>query len=108
MSGFSREPTVRAPEGEHHECKTDETRIADARSELEQTLEAIEDKLNVPKQVGELITWGASYERNPLPWIIGAVGAGGGRGGGGGLGHPERRRPITTPRFVSPTFHRGG
>ena len=53
-----------------------ENRIADARSELEQTLEAIEDKLNVPKQVGELTTRArASYERNPLPWIIGAVGA---------------------------------
>ncbi|HOB58390.1 MAG TPA: DUF3618 domain-containing protein, partial [Rhodoglobus sp.] len=53
-----------------------ENRIADARSELEQTLEAIEDKLNVPKQVGELTTRvRASYERNPLPWIIGAVGA---------------------------------
>ena len=57
-------------------AKPIETRIADARSELEQTLEAIEDKLNVPKQVGELTTRAsASYERNPLPWIIGAVGA---------------------------------
>jgi hypothetical protein len=51
-----------------------DTRISKARAELEQTLEAIEDKLNVPKQVGELTTRvRESYQRNPLPWIIGAV-----------------------------------
>lgn len=53
-----------------------ETRIAEARSELEQTLDAIEDKLNVPKQVGELTTRvRESYQRNPLPWIIGGIAA---------------------------------
>lgn len=53
-----------------------ETRIAEARSELEQTLDAIEDKLNVPKQVGELTTRAReSYQRNPLPWIIGGIAA---------------------------------
>lgn len=57
-------------------AKPIETRIADARSELEQTLEAIEDKLNVPKQVGELTTRvRESYQRNPLPWIIGGIAA---------------------------------
>jgi hypothetical protein len=51
-----------------------DTRISQARAELEHTLEAIEDKLNVPKQVGELTTRvRESYQRNPLPWIIGAV-----------------------------------
>ena len=29
-----------------------ETRITRTRSELEQTLDAIEDRLNVPKQIG--------------------------------------------------------
>lgn len=51
-----------------------ETRIADARNDLAQTLDAIEDKLNVPKRVGEFTTRAReSYDRNPLPWIIGAV-----------------------------------
>ena len=49
-------------------------KIQAARAELEDTLEAIEDKLNVPKQVGELVDKAkASYESNPVPWIIGAV-----------------------------------
>lgn len=53
-----------------------ETRIAEARTELEQTLEAIEDKLNVPKRVGELNTRvRSSYAKNPLPWIVGATAA---------------------------------
>ncbi len=47
-----------------------------ARTDLEQTLDAIEDKLNVPKQVGELTKRArSSYESNPLPWIIGAASA---------------------------------
>jgi len=53
-----------------------ESRVADARNELEQTLNAIEDKLNVPKRVNELSTKArSSYEKNPLPWIIGATAA---------------------------------
>ncbi len=53
-----------------------ESRIAEARTELEQTLDAIEDKLNVPKRVGELSTRvQSSYAKNPLPWIIGATAA---------------------------------
>lgn len=52
-----------------------ESRVAAARAELADTLDAIEDKLDVPKRVGELTDRAkASYDRNPLPWIIGAVG----------------------------------
>jgi len=53
-----------------------EARIENARAELEQTLDAIEDKLNVPKQASELARKAkASYEANPVPWIIGATAA---------------------------------
>jgi hypothetical protein len=53
-----------------------ETRITATRSELEDTLDAIEDKLNVPKQVGKLTARAlACYEDNPVPWIIGATAA---------------------------------
>ena len=49
-------------------------RIQAARAELEDTLDAIEEKLNVPKQVGAAVDRAKeSYERNPMPWIIGAV-----------------------------------
>jgi hypothetical protein len=49
-------------------------RIQRARAELEDTLDAIEDKLNVPKQVSALAEKAkASYDENPVPWIIGAV-----------------------------------
>lgn len=51
-------------------------RSAAARAELEATLNAIEDKLNVPKQLGILRTRAqTSWERNPVPWIIGATAA---------------------------------
>ncbi|MEQ1735035.1 MAG: DUF3618 domain-containing protein [Rhodoglobus sp.] len=53
-----------------------EDRISQARTDLEQTLDAIEDKLNVSKRVGEASTRvRSSYESNPLPWIIGASAA---------------------------------
>lgn len=53
-----------------------ESRIASTRADLENTLDAIEDKFNVPKRVGELSTRvRASYESNRLPWIVGAVAA---------------------------------
>lgn len=53
-----------------------ESRIAAARAELDGTLDAIEDKLNVPKQVGRLgVRVRNSYEENPVPWIIGATAA---------------------------------
>lgn len=53
-----------------------------ARAELEATLDAIEDKLNVPKQVG-ILTMRArdSWEENPVPWLIGVVVALGAVGG---------------------------
>jgi type VI protein secretion system component VasF len=47
---------------------------AQARAELAATLDAIEDRLNVPKRLSELGTQAkAAYEKNPLPWIIGGV-----------------------------------
>jgi len=47
---------------------------AKARDELAATLDAIEDKLNVPKRVSELGEKAvASYKQNPLPWIIGGA-----------------------------------
>jgi hypothetical protein len=50
------------------------SRVATTRADLEKTLDAIEDKLNVPKRVGELTEKAkASYEKNPVPWIVGAV-----------------------------------
>jgi hypothetical protein len=46
------------------------------RAELEETLDAIEDKLNVPKQAGILADKvRMSYEDNPVPWIVGATAA---------------------------------
>ena len=51
-----------------------DSRIKAARAELEETLDAIEDKLNVPKQVSALAEKAkASYEENPVPWVIGGV-----------------------------------
>ena len=51
-----------------------ETRITATRSELEQTLDEIEDRLNVPKQVGKLTAKArSSYQENPVRWIIGAT-----------------------------------
>ena len=53
-----------------------ESRIAASRAELEATLDAIEDKLNVPKRMGELTEKVKdSYESNPIPWIVGALAA---------------------------------
>ncbi len=40
-----------------------------ARDDLAATLDAIEDKLNVPKRVS------ASYQKRPLPWIVGGAAA---------------------------------
>ena len=53
-----------------------ETRISATRSELAQTLDEIEDRLNVPKQVGKLTAKvQSSYAENPVPWIVGATAA---------------------------------
>ncbi|EPR75037.1 hypothetical protein ADILRU_2574 [Leifsonia rubra CMS 76R] len=47
-----------------------------ARTELENTLDAIEDKFNVGKRVDEVATRvRSSYESNPVPWIVGAAAA---------------------------------
>jgi hypothetical protein len=47
---------------------------AKARAELAATLDAIEDKFNVPKRVSDLGKRAVSaYEKNPVPWIIGGV-----------------------------------
>ncbi len=44
------------------------------RAQLESTLDAIEDKLNLPKQASRLAKKAeASYEENPVPWIAGAA-----------------------------------
>ena len=52
------------------------SRVNSARADLEATLDAIEDKLNVPKRFGELTdTVKSSYEKNPLPWLVGAAAA---------------------------------
>jgi hypothetical protein len=53
-----------------------EASISATRARLEDTLDAIEDKLNVPKQAGRMARKArASYEDNPVPWIIGATAA---------------------------------
>ena len=53
-----------------------QSKIASTRADLEETLDAIEDKLNVPKRVGRLTDKAkASYEANPIPWIVGATAA---------------------------------
>jgi Flp pilus assembly protein TadB len=53
-----------------------DARITTKRAELETTLDAIEDKLNVPKQMNRLSTKAKkSYDDQPLPWIIGATAA---------------------------------
>ena len=47
---------------------------AKARHELADTLEALEDKFNVPKRTGELVDRAkVAYEKNPVPWIIGGA-----------------------------------
>lgn len=47
-----------------------------ARDELGNTLDAIEDKLNVKKRASELKDKAQrSYEDNPVPWIVGATAA---------------------------------
>jgi len=46
------------------------------RAELEDILDELEDKLNIPKQAGILAERVRdSYEENPVPWIVGATAA---------------------------------
>lgn len=48
-----------------------------ARHQLADTLDEIEDKFNVPKRTGELVDKAkTAYEKNPVPWIIGAAAVG--------------------------------
>ncbi|NEM92451.1 DUF3618 domain-containing protein [Galbitalea soli] len=52
-----------------------QARVAHTRATLENTLDAIEDKLNLPKRAAELGQRAqASYEKNPTPWLVGAIG----------------------------------
>lgn len=49
-------------------------RVITIRSELESTLDAIDDKLNIPKQARRLAArTRASYRDRPVPWILGAT-----------------------------------
>lgn len=44
---------------------------AKARAELAATLDAIEDRVNIPKRVTDLGKQAAAaYEKNPVPWIV--------------------------------------
>lgn len=53
-----------------------QSRVTSTREDLQATLDAIEEKFNVPKRVGDLRDKAmSSYESNPVPWIIGAVAA---------------------------------
>jgi hypothetical protein len=53
-----------------------ESKIHEQRAHLENTLDAIEEKLNVPKQVSRYTGKAkVSYEKNPVPWIAGAAAA---------------------------------
>ena len=50
--------------------------VAATRARLEQTLDAIDEKLDVKKQAGELTERvKTAYQANPVPWIIGATAA---------------------------------
>ncbi len=50
--------------------------VAATRARLEQTLDAIDEKLDVKKQAGELTERvKTSYQANPVPWISGATAA---------------------------------
>ena len=53
-----------------------QSKIAETRAQLESTLDSIEDRLNVPKQLGILLRKAKeNYEENSTPWIAGAGGA---------------------------------
>ena len=51
-----------------------ENKIAAQRANLESTLDAIENKLNVPKQLSRYADKAkVAYSENPVPWIAGAT-----------------------------------
>ncbi len=52
------------------------SKVEATRADLEATLDAIEDKLDVPKRVSGLAARAKSaYASNPMPWIVGAAAA---------------------------------
>ena len=51
-----------------------ENKIAEQRAHLESTLDEIENKLTVPKQLNRYADKAkSSYNENPVPWIVGAT-----------------------------------
>lgn len=53
-----------------------QNKVAQTRAQLESTLDEIEDKLNVPKQLGILAKKAqAHYEDNPVPWVAAGTAA---------------------------------
>lgn len=49
------------------------TAAADARERLAETLDAIEDKVNVPRKIGEMTKKAQdSYDENPVPFLAAA------------------------------------
>ena len=48
-----------------------------ARRQVADTLEALEDKFDIPARTTELVEKAkVAYERNPVPWIVGAAALG--------------------------------
>ena len=53
-----------------------QSRVAQTRAQLESTLDEIEDKLNVPKQLGIFANkLFARFNENPTPFVAAAAGA---------------------------------
>lgn len=51
-----------------------DSRVEQARTELAETLSAIEDKFNVPKRVNQGVEWVKdSFDENPVPWYVGGA-----------------------------------
>lgn len=52
-------------------ASTAKAQAAKARADLADTLDAIEDRLNVPKRAAELSEKAKSaYEKNPIPFVV--------------------------------------
>ena len=55
---------------------TIDSTIKSTRAKLDTTLDAIEEKLDLPNQASALVErTKSSYESNPVPWMIGATAA---------------------------------
>lgn len=49
---------------------------ADARQKLADTLDQIEDRVNIPKKLGRWSKYASdSYEKNPIPFLVGGAAA---------------------------------